>query len=122
MFYSSYGFGNYLVSAKDAQITEKQAQLVLNEAQLRKYFECSEWYAKDKILAKYCSTDVQNRLNQNVVEVAEKFPNDWDYEFYTNKLKSPNKRVEYIRHLVSIGFVKKPTESGVICYVKHKTT
>ena len=94
--------------------------LVLEEKQLRKYFECSEWYAQDKILSKYVSPDTQNRLNQKAVEPTVKHPDTWDLNHYTTVLKSPNTRNAYIAHLKSLGYVKQNTESGILCYVKKK--
>lgn len=121
LFYKSYDFGDYSVSTKDTQITERQAELVFDEVQLRKYFESTEWYAKDKILSKYCSTDIQNRLNQKEVKLKESFPDEWELEYYTG-LKSQKARSGYIKHIIALGYVKKNTGSGILCYVKNQNT
>jgi hypothetical protein len=117
-FYSSYGFGDYVPTAKDTQITLKQARLVLDESQLRKYFETTHWKLKDKFLSVYCSAETQNILNQKQVEAAIQVPDTWQLDYY-NRLSESN-RVAYIKHLKSLGFEKKAVESGVLTYVNLK--
>jgi hypothetical protein len=117
--YAAEGFGDYVPTAKDAQITLKQAKLALDEAQLLKYFKTSHWKLKDKFLSVYCSAETQNILNQKQVEAAIQMPDTWQLDYY-NRLSESN-RIAYIKHLKSLGFEKKAVESGVLTYVKLTT-
>ena len=114
--YKQYGFGDYEVGVKDTRITQEQCLMCLDVSQLRKYMECKEWYAREKLLHRYVSTDVQNLLNQSEKK-SNDFPNTWDSAYYSG-LKSQEKRIQYERHLLSLGYQKKRAESGSTYYVK----
>lgn len=120
--YKQYGFGDYEIGVKDTRITHEQCLMCLDVSKLRKYMECKEWYAKEKLLHRYVSTDVQNLLSQKDSKGAtsQDFPNTWDSAYYSG-LKSPEKRIAYERHLLSLGYQRKRAESGQTYYVKPST-